>query len=100
MSLTTPHVALAASAAPVSNMEDSKITSPLKAIRAKCLDCCCGQANEVRLCPAEQCALHPFRLGKNPYAPRRVLTEDERNVMAQRLSDYRKSHVLDVQKQV
>lgn len=40
--------------------------TPIKAIRAKCLDCCCGQANEVRLCPCEDCPLYPYRLGKNP----------------------------------
>lgn len=44
-----------------------EITSPLKAIRAYCLDCCGGQANEVKLCPAEDCPLYPFRFGKNPY---------------------------------
>ena len=26
--------------------------SPLKAIRAKCLDCCCGQASEVKIVQA------------------------------------------------
>jgi len=36
---------------------------PLKAIRAKCLDCCCWQADEVRLCPSKKCALHPYRFG-------------------------------------
>ena len=40
---------------------------PLKAIRLYCLDCCLDQPNEVRLCPAEECALHPFRFGKNPF---------------------------------
>lgn len=39
---------------------------PLKAIRAKCLDCCCGSAHEVRLCPCEDCSLYPYRFGKNP----------------------------------
>ena len=34
-----------------------------KAIRLKCLDCCCGSAYEVRLCPARQCPLWRFRLG-------------------------------------
>lgn len=37
--------------------------SPLKAIRAKCLDCCCGQTKEVRLCPLKACPLWPFRSG-------------------------------------
>lgn len=45
---------------------ESKYTTPLKAIRLKCLDCCCGSAHEVRQCTAERCSLYPFRLGKNP----------------------------------
>lgn len=34
-----------------------------KAIRLKCLDCCCGQANEVKLYPIVKCPLYPFRFG-------------------------------------
>lgn len=40
--------------------------TPLKAIRQKCLDCCCEQATEVRLCPMESCPLYPYRMGHNP----------------------------------
>lgn len=40
--------------------------TPCKAIRAKCLDCCCGSAYEVKMCTAKECALHPFRDGHNP----------------------------------
>ena len=40
--------------------------TPLKAIRVKCLDCCCGQAHEVKLCPCSDCSLYPFRFGNNP----------------------------------
>lgn len=43
-----------------------KILSPLKAIRAKCLDCMCDQPSEVRLCPSENCPLWPYRMGHNP----------------------------------
>lgn len=46
-------------------------TNPVKAIREKCLDCCCWSANEVKMCPDEKCALHPFRFGKNPYRAER-----------------------------
>lgn len=45
---------------------EEKHTTPLKAIRLKCLDCCCGSAHEVKLCPASSCPLYTFRLGKNP----------------------------------
>ena len=40
--------------------------TPMKAIRAKCLDCCCKQAKEVRLCPVKKCPLYPYRFGKRP----------------------------------
>ena len=39
----------------------------LSAIRAKCLDCCCGNVAEVRKCTAAGCALWPHRMGKNPF---------------------------------
>lgn len=58
-------------------MEEKKITSVLKAVRAKCLDCCCWQPNEVKLCPATQCPLYEFRFGKNPYRKKRVLSEEQ-----------------------
>lgn len=50
--------------------------TPMKAIRAKCLDCVCGQAKEVRLCPSEKCPLHPYRMGKRP-KPNKDSSEDE-----------------------
>lgn len=40
--------------------------TPLKAIRAKCLDCCCGQVVEVRLCIDEKCPLWEYRMGHRP----------------------------------
>ncbi len=40
--------------------------STLKAIRKKCLDCCCNSPQEVELCHIESCALYPYRFGKNP----------------------------------
>jgi hypothetical protein len=41
--------------------------SPMQAIRAHCLDCCAGSANEVKLCAARCCPSWPFRLGRNPW---------------------------------
>ena len=40
--------------------------TPIKAIRAKCLECSAGQPKEVRECVIPECALYSFRLGKNP----------------------------------
>lgn len=69
--------------------ENNVIVSPLKAIRAKCLDCCCDQAYEVKLCPCEKtCALWPFRLGKNPYR-KNNLTEEDRALRAERMKAVR-----------
>jgi len=36
------------------------------AVRAKCLQCCCGSPLEVKNCTSIKCALYPFRLGKSP----------------------------------
>ena len=38
------------------------------AVRAKCLECCCYDANEVRKCVSVDCPLWPFRMNKNPFA--------------------------------
>ena len=44
----------------------AEILSPLKSIRAKCLDCVADQPQEVRLCPSENCPLWPYRMGHTP----------------------------------
>ncbi len=43
---------------------DHREMTPLKAIRAKCLDCCCNQYSEVRDCQVIDCKLWRFRFGK------------------------------------
>jgi len=43
-----------------------KILTPIKAIRAKCLDCYCGSYEGVRGCHSDDCSLWPYRLGKRP----------------------------------
>lgn len=63
----------------------TKYISPLKAIRLKCLDCCCGSAYEVRLCPCPDCSLYPFRLGENPYRTKREYTSEQREALAARI---------------
>jgi len=46
-----------------------KQLTPVKAIRLKCVDCCAGQLNEVKLCTVEDCPLFPYRMGKRPKKP-------------------------------
>ena len=43
-----------------------KRKTPIKAIRAKCIDCCCGDLKEVRECTIEECPLWPYRMGRRP----------------------------------
>lgn len=69
-------------------MEGEKITSPIKAIKEKCLDCCCDQREEVKLCPAKDCPLWPFRLGKNPYRTRNM-TDEQKEAAKERLAKAR-----------
>ena len=72
-------------------MSENSILTPIKAIRAKCLDCCCGDRNEVKLCPSENCSLYPYRFGKNPNIKKRELTDEERSAAAERLRVYRQN---------
>ena len=41
--------------------------SPIKAIRAHCIECSGGKVGEVKKCTAYRCPLWPFRMGKNPF---------------------------------
>jgi len=43
-----------------------KKLTPLRAIRAKCLECSGDSAREVRLCEITECPLYLYRLGKRP----------------------------------
>lgn len=64
-------------------MEEKRI-SPAKAIRLKCLDCCCGSSYEVERCPCKDCSLYPFRFGKNPYT-KPALTDEQRREKSERM---------------
>jgi hypothetical protein len=54
---------------------DTEATShgtPLKALRAHCVECCNGNFAEVRACTAQTCPLWLFRHGRNPTAAERA----------------------------
>lgn len=55
------------------------------AIRANCLDCCAGNAAEIRRCGHIGCPLWPFRMGTDPY--RAPMSEERKRAMAIRLRD-------------
>lgn len=66
-----------------------QITSPAKAIRKYCLSCCLESTLEVKLCPDEDCPLHPFRFGKNPFRARSEMTEEQKERMRTVLAEAR-----------
>lgn len=55
----------------------------LAVIRAKCLDCCAGQSEEVRKCVAVLCPNWPYRMGTNPFVTR-TLSDEQRAAMSER----------------
>lgn len=55
-------------------MRDEDKGSRKKAIRLKCLDCCCGNPVEVRLCNLQKCPLWRFRLGTEKDAKKAALS--------------------------
>jgi hypothetical protein len=63
-------------------------TTPIKAIKAKCLDCCCGDRAEVKECQARNCPLWQYRLGKNPNRARNM-TDEQRQAAKERLAKAR-----------
>ena len=67
--------------------------SPIKAIRMKCIDCCCGQKGEVNLCPCKDCPLWPFRFGKNPYS-NKAFSEEQKIAMAERMRNHRENKAI------
>ena len=42
-------------------------TSPIKALRARCLHCCGFEVAEVRKCVDYTCPSWPYRMGHNPF---------------------------------
>ena len=58
----------------------------LQALRERCLDCCLGSPQEVRLCVSVACASWPFRMGTDPWRTRRVLSEAEKKLLRDRLA--------------
>lgn len=47
-----------------------EITTAMKAIRRKCLDCCCGSQVEVKKCTTVGCWLWPLRFGVGSHSKR------------------------------
>ena len=59
--------------------------NPVKAIRENCLDCCGGSKGEVRKCVSTDCPLWPFRMARNPFRKKPVLSAEEKERRTARL---------------
>ena len=53
--------------------------SRAKAIRMKCLDCCCDNMAEVRKCPVIHCPLWRYRMGKEENDELKPIREKKKN---------------------
>lgn len=73
-------------------------TSPLRAIRAKCLECSNGHVAEVTHCPILTCPLYPLRFGKSIGKVTRILTDDQRAAMLARLKAGRERRLANLQR--
>lgn len=63
-----------------------KELTPLKAIRAKCIDCCGGYKSYVSNCGKPDCSLYVFRLGRNPNRKNtKELSDEQKQAASERL---------------
>ncbi|HBH27057.1 MAG TPA: hypothetical protein DDX54_06625 [Rhodospirillaceae bacterium] len=63
----------------------------LRAVRANCLECCCGSAPEVALCQLTACPLWPYRRGTNPFRKKPALTPEHKAALTARLAGRREA---------
>jgi hypothetical protein len=59
-----------------------KRLTPLKAIRAKCMECSNMKYKEVELCPCDDCPLYAYRFGRRTDKPYRVTRAEKKNKTA------------------
>ena len=79
-----------------SGSREADISTPMKAVRAKCLDSSGGTAANVTHCPIPDCPLHPFRLGKNPFRAKRQLSDEQKAAITERFARARRDVAADV----
>jgi hypothetical protein len=59
-----------------SDFEAAGHTTPLRAVRLHCVECCGGSSNEVRHCSATSCPLWPCRFGRRPNAEEKAVVAE------------------------
>ena len=71
--------------------------TPIKSIRAKCLDCCGGSSNEVSLCNSKDCSLHSYRFGKRPiisHKTKKISKTPSRLMVSEKLKVFEQEDVI------
>ena len=86
----------------IANRNISKETqkNPVKAIRAKCIDCNGAEDynHRIKECELKDCPLYPFRMGTNPFRTRKELTPEQKQAITERLSKAREKRKLNMDK--
>jgi len=70
--------------------EGATSPSPIRIIRRYCLQC--GEENsysDVEACPIHDCPFYTFRLGKNPNRTGRILDDEQKTAMLEKLARMR-----------
>lgn len=70
-------------------MEEQRTLTPVKAIRAKCIECSGGNRSEADRCQIKDCPLYAYRHGKNPNRKPRSMTDEQREKMRANLEKAR-----------
>ena len=69
--------------------KDADISTPMKAIQVFCFECCGGMKQDIKECTAKDCALYPYRMGKNPYRKSREYSDEEKEQLKERVKKAR-----------
>ena len=71
------------------------ILTPLKAIKQHCFECVGENRRDVDGCMGYKCPLYPHRFGKDGSREPRKLTEDQRQVLRDRMKNIREGKKKD-----
>jgi hypothetical protein len=72
------------------NTKSGLTTSPLGAVREKCLECMDNSPKRVKECEVFDCPIHHLRFKKNPFRKQRVLSDEERKERSERMKKIRR----------
>lgn len=67
----------------------SERKSPIKSMRANCLECMGNSSQAVKECASSNCHLWPYRLGIDPWRKKVELSEQQKKDRAERLAKAR-----------